>query len=83
MTTFGSRIRLDFNRGFFDSVETDILSAALLPACVISLFRHGCPTYICWAGTEVAKWMRQPQNWPRATEAISLSQFARKIFSAP
>jgi hypothetical protein len=28
MTTFESRIRVDFNRGFFDSVETDILSAA-------------------------------------------------------
>jgi hypothetical protein len=28
MTTFGSGIPLDFNRGFFDSVETDILSAA-------------------------------------------------------
>jgi hypothetical protein len=28
MTTFESRIRLDFNRGFFDSVETDILCAA-------------------------------------------------------
>ena len=28
MTTFESRIHLDFNRGFFDSVETDILSAA-------------------------------------------------------
>ena len=28
MTTFESRIHLDFNRGFFDSVETDILCAA-------------------------------------------------------
>jgi hypothetical protein len=28
MTTFESRIRLDFDRGFFDSVETDILWAA-------------------------------------------------------
>jgi len=28
MTTFESRIRVDSNRGFFDSLETDILSAA-------------------------------------------------------
>ena len=28
MTIFESGIRLDFNRGFFDSVETDILCAA-------------------------------------------------------
>jgi glutaredoxin 2 len=41
--------------------------------------------YMFQSGTEAANWIRsqESQTWPRATDAINLSQFARKIFLAP
>jgi hypothetical protein len=41
--------------------------------------------YMLQSGTEAANWIRQQgsQTWPRARDTINLSQFARKIFSAP
>ena len=41
--------------------------------------------YMFQSGTEATNWIRsqESETWPRATDAINLSQFARKIFLAP
>src|SRR5262245_22564824 len=47
---------------------------------------HRKPHPICFKrATGVARWIlwQGSQVWPRATDTINLSQFARKIFSAP